>query len=398
MITNKADQARTPLKGRRRWTIILLVFMLVWLGFIPSVLASTTSIDGSPPEVVIWYFWGEGCRKCSTASNWLDDLSANYPNIVVHKREIWQDLSEQQRYIEMLSALGIDASVVPAIIINERAWLGFNSAYASEIEEEVVLALANDGIVPEGNKRLSSHVIDMGPFGIIYLAQQPLLLATVLIAFVDGFNPCSLWVLSILLAMTLSSTSRVRIIAVGSTFLVITALVYGLFIAGCFSVLAIVSHMRWLQVVVIVLALFFAVINIKDYFFYKKGLSLTIPDRMKQKIYRGSREVRKEQSLPALIAITTVLALGASLVEIPCTAGFPLVWTGMLSSSGVSGWNFILLLMVYLAIYVLIEFAIIVAAIVTLRTTRLQEIHGRTLKLIGGIIMAIVGVGLILNL
>jgi hypothetical protein len=55
-------------------------------------------------------------------------------------------------------------------------------------------------------------------------------------------------------------------------------LIYALFIAGLFSVLRITSFLGWIQVVVALIAFFFAMINIKDYFWYKEGLSFTISE------------------------------------------------------------------------------------------------------------------------
>ena len=73
------------------------------------------------------------------------------------------------------------------------------------------------------------------------LATQSLALSTALIAFVDGFNPCSLWVLSVLLALTLHTGSRKKVFIIGLVFLTVTALVYALFIAGLFTMFTIVS-------------------------------------------------------------------------------------------------------------------------------------------------------------
>ncbi|HOB35410.1 MAG: thioredoxin [Firmicutes bacterium] len=347
-------------------------------------------------EAELWYFWGEGCRKCASARAWLEDLKGKYPALTVHEAEVWKDPQGQRQYVEKLKAMGAEASVVPAFVAGQRVWLGFNSAYAAEIEEEIRLALAAEG-GGEG-AALARNILDLGPLGSIYLAGQPLLLLTALIAFADGFNPCSLWVLTVLLAMILSSGSRSRVMAVGITFLLVTGLVYGLFISGFFGILSIVNHLYWLRVAIVALALVFAVINIKDFFFFKKGVSLTIPEAMKKNIYRGGREIRKERSLPAMLMLTATLAAGTALVELPCTAGLPMLWASLLSNAAVSGGAFFLLLLVYLAVFLSIAIAILIAAVATMRTRRLQEVHGRTLKLIGGIIMAIMGVGMALNL
>ena len=122
--------------------------------------------------------------------------------------------------------------------------------------------------------------------GTVDLTTQSLALSTALIAFVDGFNPCSLWVLSVLLALTLRTGSRKKVFLVGIVFLMVTSLVYMLFIMGMFTMFTVVNFVGWIQVVVALVALFFAAVNIKDYFWYKEGISFTIADESKPGIYR----------------------------------------------------------------------------------------------------------------
>ena len=98
-------------------------------------------------------------------------------------------------------------------------------------------------------------------------------LSTVLIGIVDGFNPCSLWVLTMLLAMIVRTNSRKKTLIIGIVFLTVTAAIYALFIGGVFTVLSYVSFMKWIQIAVAVLTLVMGLINFKDYFFFKEGVS-----------------------------------------------------------------------------------------------------------------------------
>lgn len=244
---------------------------------------------------------------------------------------------------------------------------------------------------------VASASIGLGPFGEIELSAQPLLAATVLIAAVDGFNPCSLWVLTVLLAMILHTRSRRRVAAVGLTFLTVTASIYGLFIAGVFSAFAVAGFSTPIRFGVAALALGFAAVNIKDYFAFGRGFSLSIPDRFKPSIYRGGRAARDDRPLPVVLAITVALAAGVAIIELPCTAGLPLVWTGLLSDAGVAGGDFAALLAVYLLVYLAIELVILTVAVVTLGALRIDEGRGRVLKLIGGAVMAAIAVVLIID-
>jgi hypothetical protein len=89
------------------------------------------------------------------------------------------------------------------------------------------------------------------------------------------------------------------------------------------------------------------------------------------------------------------MAAGIALIELPCTAGFPVIWSGLVRAHDVSWVEFMMLLSVYLLIYLGIELVIFTIAVVKLRIDRFQESQGRILKLVGGVIMVALAVVLI---
>jgi cytochrome c biogenesis protein CcdA len=370
--------------------VLLVLLMLVSWGVANAQALGRSEAPGAravgvPPssDAVLWYFWRDKCPFCERAQTWLSQMEQRHQALVVRKVEVVQDPVGRSLFMSMMRERGEQASGVPTFILEDAVWVGFSEPLAADIETAIEARLS--GGVPERSR--ARRLIDLGPLGTVDVGGQSMLLATVLIAFVDGFNPCSLWVLTVLLAMILGTGSRPRIAAVGLTFLVVTAAIYGVFIVGLFAALTIAGYIGWIRSVVALFALAFGVINVKDFFAFKKGWSFTIPDRYKPKIYRGGRAVREDRPLLSTLAITVALAGGVALIELPCTAGFPVVWTTLLSEAGVSRAAFAGLLAVYLLVYLSVEIAVLIAALVTLRASRLQERHGRTLKLFGGMVM-----------
>ncbi len=244
----------------------------------------------------------------------------------------------------------------------------------------------------------SANVLDIPLLGSVDLEMQSITLSTALIAFVDGFNPCSLWVLSMLLALTLHTGSRKKVLAIGLIFLTVTAGIYALFIAGLFSVLKVASFLGWIQILVALVALFFALVNVKDYFWYKEGISFTIADDKKSGIFKRMRAVMDaSQSLWGLASATVVLAVGVSMVEFSCTAGFPVIWVNLLSAQQVGGAVFLLLLLLYMLIYQLDEMIIFLSAVISLKASRVEEKQGRLLKLVGGMLMLALAIVMLVN-
>jgi hypothetical protein len=289
--------------------------------------------------------------------------------------------------------------------IGDEVWVGYNDAMGRQmraaVERYETYAAPDpvDRVSPELRDQLAPPppspsedggelLLDVPLVGSVDVGHQALWLSTAIIAFVDGFNPCSLWVLALLLAVVINTRSRKRVLLVGLTFLVITAAVYGLFIAGLFSIFSYVSFLGWIRVLVAGIALAFALINLKDYFAYKQGISLTIDDAQKPGIYGRIRGIMNAKaSLPATLAATGGMALGVTLVELPCTAGLPVLWTTLLADAGVATGAFAVLLVLYMVIYLLDELLVFGAVVVTMRVTRIEERQGRVLKLVGGSVM-----------
>jgi thiol-disulfide isomerase/thioredoxin len=365
----------------RRWRVMIgLIVGLLLL--VPT--GEALAADG---EVLVQYFWGDGCPHCAELGPRLADLAAREPSVRLEAYEVWNRPENRSVFAEVASAHGVEASAVPMTFARGRVWIGFHADQWPEMEASIMGPRSGD---PPAAAAAES--IRLPLLGEVALEGRSLFAATALVAFVDGFNPCSLWVLTVLLALALHTRSRRRVIIVGATFLTVTTAIYGLFIAGVFTVMSYLDHLGWIRWAVAALALGFALVNIKDAFRYKQGISLTIPDRFKPWVYRQGRGAARQQSTVGLVATTAGLAGGVALVELPCTAGFPVIWSTMVA--GVETTAFLGLLGLYLLIYVLDEAAVFGAAAVTMRSGKLQQRHGELLKLVGGVLM--LGLALVL--
>lgn len=369
--------------------------VVLWVLFGISALATAAasqpvSAQGSapPPErIELVIFYGEGCPYCARELAFLDRLSERQPLLDVVAYEVWNDARNLELFESMAASRGVEARSVPTTFLGDLVWVGFDSTVERQIEDAVTALAA--GRTPEIEERTT---VDVPIVGSVDVGRYSLVVATLLIGFVDGVNPCSFWVLSMLLALVLHSGSRARIVIVGTVFLAVTSALYGLYIAGAYSALDYADEASWIRFAVALIAGTFGVLHLKEYVTHR-GLSLTIPDERKPAIYRRMRGLaRPERSLPAVIGGTVVLATGVSLAETPCTAGLPLLWTNLLSSHDVSTATAVALFVLYLAVFLIDELVIFGFAVVTLRSAKLQERQGRILQLASGMLMVALAV------
>lgn len=398
--------------------VIILLFAItqaVWAAADPSQLEMRAAY--AEHKAVIYLFWGDGCPHCAAAKPILKSLDEESDQVELRMYEVWYVEENQELFKKMAAAYGFEPQGVPTIFIGNQHWEGWNSQIQGEIETAINTCKANGctdagaGIIPgvaveEAEpapveplpSEAAQQKIDIPLIGAVDLSTQSLFVSTLLISFIDGFNPCSLWVLTMLLALTLHTGSRKKVLLIGLIFLTVTAAIYGVFITGLFTMFKVVSFVGWIQVIVALVALFFGLVNIKDYFWYKEGISFTIADEQKPGIFQRMRKVMDaSQSIWGLASGTVVLAAGVSLVEFSCTAGFPVLWSNLMVSQNVTTLVFVLLLLFYLLIYQLDELGIFLAAVFTMRASKMEEKQGRILKLIGGVLMLTLAVVMLIN-
>jgi cytochrome c biogenesis protein CcdA/glutaredoxin len=396
-------------------TLLGLAALLAWTPA-PARAVDRTIDLATVEDVTLLLFHGEGCPHCASERAWLEQLAPLYPELRIEQYEVWNDADNRVLLQTYAEQLGFEPSGVPVTIVGENVWIGFSEPIAGQIEAVVAAELAAGSTEPTpapsdptagptaepttptapGAEAAGEQAVEIPLVGSVSLADSSLVVSTLLIGFADGINPCSLWVLAVLLAIVLHSGSRGRVLLVGSTFLVVTAAMYGLYIAGMYSALDYAQGITWIRVVVAAVALAFGVLQLKDGIAPGVGPSLSISPTRRPRLYGAMRGLaREDRGILPTLAGTVVLAVGVSLLETPCTAGLPLLWTSMLADQQVALGAALALFALYMAVFLLDELALFGAAVVTMRARRLQPEQGRLLKIVSGSLLVTLAVTMI---
>ena len=247
-----------------------------------------------------------------------------------------------------------------------------------------------------GGNLLNNKTLIIPVLGKVRVDKISLPLLTVVIAGLDGFNPCAMWVLSFLLTLLIYSRSRKKMLIIGLTFVITSGVIYFLFMTAWLNLFLLVGYVNLLRILIGSVALFMGVVNVKDAFWFKKGISLTIPDSLKPKLFKKMRAVIKEakesEEMPLTAIIgTIILAVTANLIELACTAGFPAIYTRILTLKQLPIIQYYLYLVLYNMIYVIPLLVIVIVFALTLGAHKFGEKQGRVLKFIGGVLMLVLG-------
>ncbi len=365
--------------------------------------AQNSPLVGKGPAV-LYLFRGEGCPHCAEELVFLEALKKKYPSLKIVQFEVWYDRKNAALFAQVTRAAGVQRAGVPGTVIGNRLFIGFDqptgnaidAAVASCLQKGCVDALAFD-VAPPVRADEGRRAVHVPLLGDVDPAKVSLPFLTVVIGAMDSFNPCAFFVLLFLLSLLIHAHSRKKMLLVGGIFVFFSGFIYFLFMTAWLNIFLVIGQLTAITVTAGIVALGVASINIKDFFFFKKGISLVIPEKAKPKLFGRMRKLLESSNLTAMIAGTVVLAAFANAYELLCTVGFPMVYTRALTLHDLTTFQYYMYLVFYNIVYV-IPLAIIVLVItISLGARKLTEWQGRQLKLVSGLMMFFLGLILLVN-
>jgi len=378
----------------------IFITVLIFLIIISGTLLAETNENVLTQEIklkknTIYLYGLNSCPHCQEAKSFLNTLVEDY-DVSYKYLELSKDYQNEEQYFFQKQRLGIYINSVPLIVLGDQYWIGYNENINKEIREVLNSnnLLINKKEIGKGEKGNTSLLNKE-----FYQNKSPLL-STIMIGFIDGFNPCSLWVLTVLLGFLVHYKSRKKMFLIGITFLLTTALVYGLFITGILKGVSYINHVNRLSTLLGLFVLVFGFVNLKDFFFFKKGISATISKKNKNMLIKKMRDlINTKKKMPVILLFTVLIALMAAIVELPCTSGFPVIWSNIIAENGLNTHlsKYAPLILVYLLFYLTDELIIFGFALKKLSVKKIKLSTGKNLKLIMGYIMMLTGLDILLK-
>jgi cytochrome c biogenesis protein CcdA len=372
----------------------LTLFAALW---ICPVLAAGADQESAGGRSVFYLFYSLTCTRCWDARKFVQDLRRKYTHIEFRELEVVKSRENQEVFNHLAETLDIRTPGVPVFIFGNSYHVGFKEGNSAKreivgmIERELRQQKykIEDGILGHGEPRLPELRLPL--LGVVDARSLSLPAFTLFIGLLDGVNPCALWVLMLLLSLLVNAGSRSRMIVVGAVFIFFSAALYFCFMVAWFNFFALLGLKNTATLILGIGVCLLGIVNTKELFWFKKGFSLTIPDRAKPKIFDRMRRVVSSPNGFLLVAGTAALAFLVNLAEFGCTIGLPAVYTRVLTlqETGLAGKY--LFMALYNVVYVVPLAAVLAAFVFTFGKFRLSERHGRILKIVTGLVMLALG-------
>lgn len=363
----------------------------------------------STPGAEITAFVRDGCPHCAAFEEYVERQGLEVQYYEVTQLDSQKYFSQLQERVPSLN------QGVPTIVIGNTVSQGYDTDEHGEAIEKRLSTCqnSNDGCTTFEDFVASSQTVDLiaagesctedceadldkytlnlwfiGPVDLTLLSLPAL---SLLLGFLDGFNPCAMWVLITLLTLLINTHDMRKVWIIGGTFLFVSGAVYYLFIAAWLNVFLVIGYNFWVQKVIGLVA-----IGGGGFYLYeafgKDPNQCNVTDMGKrQRIIARMKEIAAYSAWPAMILGVAVLAVSVNMIELVCTAGLPAVFTQILAFNDITNMARYGYIGLFILMYMIDDTIIFAIAIYTLHATGLTTKYRRFTLMFGGLLMYSLG-------
>lgn len=413
----------------------ILKFLIVFAVF----LLLSVSAKADEKVINIHLFYGNGCPHCAAEEEFLSDYLKDRTDVKLYKYEIWYDSHNQELLSKVQKEMGTtNKNGVPFTVIGKKTIVGYADGvtdeqikdainyylnndyrdYAGEITGKVKKTEVKEDIIKDESKTedkkenkiekaddtkdsdQTDENVTVPVLGKINAKKVSLPILAVVLGFVDGFNPCAMWILIFLITMLFNMKDRKKMWILGLTFILTSGIVYLMFMLAWLNLATFISKIAFIRLLIAVIALVVGLINVYKYIdsLKKKDEGCDVVDKKdRKKIMEKIISITHEKKFIIALLGIMVLAASVNIIELMCSIGIPLLFTQILAMNNLSTFSYMIYMFIYIFFFLIDDIVIFVISMVTLKVTGLSTKYTKYSHLIGGIIMLIIGLLLIIK-
>ncbi len=217
---------------------------------------------------------------------------------------------------------------------------------------------------------------------------------------VDGFNPCAMWTLFILIGFLLTLDSKKKQWLIGGVFIGSSALIYmAALLTYLFGFKEITQSiatgsMQWIFMIIGIIAILTGLLNLWN--FKNADIDCDIRDmESKRKFTKKIQEILNREKLGMVIVGVIVLAFSVNAFELLCSFAIPTIFTTTIISLKLSTVENLTALVIYDFAYILDDVIVFTIAMKTLSLKVFDKKIVQATHLIGALLLIFIG-GLLL--
>lgn len=353
----------------------------------------TANIVGEKIEenkINIYLFYSYTCPHCHDEIEYFKELEEKYKDkINIYKYEVMKNKDNLTMMNASKDLFEVTSTGVPFTVIGKEYILGFSESTKDEFTYIIDNYLSKN---KNNNEKVEKKIPILGN---IDVKKTSLTLVGIILGFIDGFNPCAMWILLLLINMTLGMKEKKKMITIGLTFILTSGVIYFLSMLGI-GVILDLTLVNVVRDIIAIVAIILGIYNLYTYVKTRKDTGCHVVDKKKRKgIIKKINEIMSKKSTLLAIIGTIVLASSVNLIELACSLGFPTIYLELLSLNNVQGLSKIIYLLLYIFFYLIDDLVVFLIAVFTLKSKGISTRYNKFVNLIGGILMILMGILLI---
>lgn len=375
----------------------LLLLLLVLIPFnifaiskdYKDVVYNITNEKVDKDKINLYFFRMDGCPHCAEEEKWLENIKDKYGDYLnIYDYEIKNSNKNREYYYNVKKVLNDEITKsVPYTVIGETYFVGFSETVSEQIENKIK-ELTNENVK-------SSNDVKIPLLGKVNMKKVSIPLVATILGAVDGFNPCAMWILLLLINMCISIKDKKKMKVVGFTFVLSSGLVYFLSMLGI-GVILDFTTVIYIRNIIAILAIILGIYNLYVYIKTRKDTGCHVMKKEKRKtVITKINKILSNKSFILMILGTVLLSVSVNLVELACSLGFPTIFLEILSLNKIHGFGKIIYLLIYIFFYIIDDLIILILSLKAFETKGISTKYNKYVNLIGGILLLLMGILLI---
>lgn len=337
------------------------------------------------PETLHVYHGAE-CPHCHKELKWLEGVQADHPNLQVELYEVWHDPANSKKMQEHLASLGQMPQGVPTNIIGDQIIVGFDKAALSE----ALGIQTNDKDTKDSNTGWKKYLEYSWPA------------MSIVLGLIDGFNPCAMWTLFMLLSLLLVIDDKRKRWMIGLVFLITSGVIYGaalltyLFGFQAITTLLAGNVMNWVFQAVGAIAIVAGGMSL--YHAPTAGIDCSVRDAdSKRNFHTKLKNILEKKHFWVVLLGIAGLAISVNAVELLCSFAIPTTFTATIVGLDLPLYQQLIAVGLYDLMYMLDDAIVFTIAMYTLNLKVFSPKITKLMHIIGGVVLLVLGLFLVFN-
>ncbi len=396
---------------KRYFLVGAIMFLSVSAFFVPG-----SAVASDPVRIEV--LERSDCVHCQAEKSFLNDMRSRRDDIDVRFLDI-TDPANERLFVQVAEKAGLSKST-PITIVGMHVIQGFDASDTTGKKIEGLVA-KSEGDAPQGfdaylqadrsviekaerggsscdNLTLCapekpSFPVHIPLIGTVDIARHSLLALASVLGFLDGFNPCAMWVLVTFLIVLMQIGSKRKMWMIAGLFILAEAVMYYLILNVWFRTWNFIGLDRIVTPVIGGLAVAGGLFFLYEWFkSLKTEMACQIIDaENRSKIVKKIKSF-SEAPLTIVSALGIVgLAFSVNVIEFACSIGYPQAFTKIIQINDLGFWQTQWYMSVYIFFYMIDDLVVFGLALWGFDKMRMAHGFSKWSALIGGVCMLLLG-------